>query len=222
MKRMIGPYLCRIETPYLLRRELNRAREQQQAAEQELAHLKQELTRLKQEKKAATAKMGRPEHFSAPGEGSKKPAGDPLAQAKTHFYKKIRAHYAGEPLPAAPSGSLSERDMYRTLQHQADLGDVEAQYILGECSLHGWCTMQFNANAVQWLRRAAQQGHNEAGYRLGLCLIDGKGVSKDEKEGRQWIEKAAASGLVEAKRWLQQNPAPSKMKLFNGAKPDGW
>ena len=67
---------------------------------------------------------------------------------------------------------------------------------------------------------AAQQGHNEAGYRLGLCLIDGKGVSKDEKEGRQWIEKAAASGLVEAKRWLQKNPAPSKMKLFNGAKTD--
>lgn len=218
MKKTIGPYLCRIETPYLMRRELSRSRRELEDTRHERNRVLDTMERMALELERLRKKTTEPPRAAAAGHArTDPPVPTTLEGAKAHFYAKIRAHYAGEPVP----GAVAEQELYRLLQTAADLGDMEAQYILGECSLHGWCTMQVNANAVQWLRRAAQRGHNEAGYRLGLCLIEGKGVAKDEKAGRRWIEQAAASGLAAAKHWLRDHPEP-KPGFFSGIKPNGW
>ena len=207
MSKSLGPCLCRIETPYLLRAELRRT---QRALTEQTYALKKERaahTHAQQALAEAKAKVDK-----ARAEQDQK---DFAAEAKAYFFARIRERYHGG-APVAPVSPADEKAYFRALQHRADGGDIEAQYIIGVCSLHGWATMQLNANAVQWLRRAAQQGHADASFRLGLCLNDGKGVAKDPAEGRAWIQKAASTGLTEAVQWIKDNPTPSKMKFSTG------
>jgi TPR repeat protein len=73
-----------------------------------------------------------------------------------------------------------------------------------------WCRVAIayeelgsDAEAADWLAKAAEAGDSEAQYRLGQALAQGRGVDKDEAKAREWLEKSAGSGNEEAKEFLK-------------------
>jgi TPR repeat protein len=76
----------------------------------------------------------------------------------------------------------------------AELGFVEAQYLLGEF----YCNKNDKKSAVKWTRKAAKQGHAKAQYKLSYIYDYGRGVRKDSKKAVKWCRKAAEQGYVSA------------------------
>lgn len=76
------------------------------------------------------------------------------------------------------------------LREQAEQGDADAQFKLGECY-----SCDYNiAEAEKWYRRAAEQGHAGAQRELGFLYGFGWFIKKDEVEGAKWYRKAAEQG----------------------------
>jgi TPR repeat protein len=59
-----------------------------------------------------------------------------------------------------------------------------------------------DAEAVNWLRKAAELGEATAQSNLGAMYMLGRGVAKDEAEAATWIRKAAEQGLAMAQHNL--------------------
>ena len=90
----------------------------------------------------------------------------------------------------------SEQPLGSDGEHQrAVLGDVEAQFRLGERCRTGRGGTQDNAQAFQWYRMAAAAGHPGAQNSLGICLTKGIGCEKDILAGVEFFRQAAAQGL---------------------------
>jgi|LSQX01.3.fsa_nt_gb TPR repeat protein len=85
----------------------------------------------------------------------------------------------------------------------ADLGDSEAQFMLGYCYATGEAVQKDATEAVKWYKKAAKQGHAEAQFYLGLYLYEGVGIKKDEDEGLKWLFKAAAQDNEAAIKYLE-------------------
>ena len=64
---------------------------------------------------------------------------------------------------------------------------------------------EFNAEAVEWYRRAAEAGDPEGLYGLGQMYLKGEGIERDRDQGRDWIVRAAEAGLTSAMRVLATN-----------------
>lgn len=85
-------------------------------------------------------------------------------------------------------------------------GDVQAQYLLGEChyldgtELSIWTISPeiCFTSAVRWFGKAAAQGHDGAQRYLGDCCNNGEGVAEDKTAAADWYEKSAAQGNLEA------------------------
>ena len=75
----------------------------------------------------------------------------------------------------------------------AESGDVEAQYLLGDCiekrSRNNFSMI--HEEAVRWYRKAALQGHSGAQYKLGICYEYGEGVQGDLEKAFYWFYQAA-------------------------------
>ena len=52
-----------------------------------------------------------------------------------------------------------------------------------------------DAEAVNWIRKAADQGHADAQFNAGLMYAQGRGVKHDDAEAVKWYRKAAEQGL---------------------------
>ena len=90
----------------------------------------------------------------------------------------------------------SEQPLGSDGDHQrAVLGDVEAQFRLGERCRTGRGETQDNAQAFQWYRMAAAAGHAGAQNSLGTCLTKGIGCEKNILAGVDFFRQAAAQGL---------------------------
>lgn len=76
----------------------------------------------------------------------------------------------------------------------ANLGDVDAETIVGQFYMHGKSGFtQSVATGLQWLHKAAEQGYPRAQGLLGALLVSGHDqVPRNPVEGVQWAEKAAA------------------------------
>ena len=85
-----------------------------------------------------------------------------------------------------------------SLQHRAEQGDVEAQYLLALKYEHGEGVPQDYVEARKWYLKAAEQGHAEAQYSLGILYSNGHGVPQDYVEARKWYLKAAEQGHAAA------------------------
>lgn len=97
---------------------------------------------------------------------------------------------------------------------QAEAGDAEAQYNLGQCYFVGSGVEQNFTLAVEWFTKAAVQGHAEAQYYLGYCHLRGLGVKiassimydchgipmYRDSIAQEWMRKAAEQGFDLAKR----------------------
>ncbi|UXN04929.1 tetratricopeptide repeat protein [Bartonella sp. HY406] len=69
-----------------------------------------------------------------------------------------------------------------TLEKQAELGDVEAQYKLGMIYLRGEGTRRHDVNAFKWLRLAALNGNKAAIHPLTMIYLrDLRGFQSEEE-----------------------------------------
>ncbi len=90
-------------------------------------------------------------------------------------------------------------DELEELVKQAESGDEEAQFKLGEMYLFGESIVPKDyLKAAKWLRQAAEQGHAEARFNLGYMYYDGEGVAQDYAEAAKWFRLAAEDGIAGA------------------------
>jgi len=84
----------------------------------------------------------------------------------------------------------------------ADLGDVEAQTLLGLAYASGRQVEADTTIAFLYLRMAAAQNNATAQYNLGQLFWSGRGVPKNQATGIRWISMAAAQGYPPASEFL--------------------
>lgn len=89
-------------------------------------------------------------------------------------------------------------DAATLMRESADAGYAPAQNALGYWLETGQVTMQFQAEAVEWYRKAAQQSDKFAWYALGRAYALGIGTAKDEMQARPWLAKSADAGNIYA------------------------
>lgn len=90
--------------------------------------------------------------------------------------------------------------VFEDLKKEADDGDAEAQYKLGNYSAQN--DKMFDA--VGWWQAAAEQNHASAQYNLGVAYLKGGVLPRDEKKARQWFKKAARNGNSKAEETLKK------------------
>lgn len=105
----------------------------------------------------------------------------------------------------APPPQVRLTDGYSALlgdpREQAESGDADAQFKLGNMYLFGQGMPQNEETAAAWYQKAAQQGHREAMLTLGLLHQTGRGVSRSLPEAFAWFSLAADQQDPAAKRW---------------------
>lgn len=99
-------------------------------------------------------------------------------------------------IPPAPLPKLQETKV------KAEMGDRQAEGILGEIYAEGKQVRQDYAEAAKWYRKAADQGLAKAQYNLGVLYDVGQGVPKDESEAAKWYRKAGDQGDANAQYTL--------------------
>ena len=88
------------------------------------------------------------------------------------------------------------------VQKAAELGNAEAQYILGQLYRLGQGVPQSHTAAARWYQRAAEQGCADAQLNLGTMYLEGIGVPKNGERAAQWLQRAAEQGDVLAQAKL--------------------
>ena len=99
---------------------------------------------------------------------------------------------AQEPAPAAPSQA---NDFY-TLQKQADAGDAQAQFALGNYYFRGRGVAQDYTQALIWYRRSADQGFAPAQNQLGNMYEHDFGVKTDYARAITYYHSASDQGYA--------------------------
>ena len=87
---------------------------------------------------------------------------------------------------------------------RAGMGDVSAQFQLGNIYERGIDVPVDCISAAIWYRMAADNGHSISMYRLGMMYREGRGVPQDDDEAQKVLQRAAALGSSDAKSALQQ------------------
>jgi uncharacterized protein len=102
--------------------------------------------------------------------------------------------------------SRAEEEAYGNVLHEyirlAELGNVDAQYVVGYHYEHGVGTSKDSERASFWYHKMAEQDHAVGQYRLWLCYARGNGVERDEAVAAQWLKKSAEQGYAEAQNQL--------------------
>ncbi len=88
-----------------------------------------------------------------------------------------------------------QADKVSFLRSNAEAGDPDAQYRLGQLYLSGGVSiLQDFEEAAKWYRKAADQGHPRGQSSLGVLYGYGWGVPQDLAESAKWWRKAAEQG----------------------------
>jgi len=101
------------------------------------------------------------------------------------------AQQAAEPVPSI-----------QRLRLQAERGNVEAQFALGQAYDRGRDVPKDKIEAVRWYRLAAMQGDMFAENALGDNYWEGTALPKDDREAARWWRLAAAQGFAPAQHSL--------------------
>ena len=94
---------------------------------------------------------------------------------------------AGEVMPGGTANWVEKA------QRDAEAGNADAQFKLGEMYDMGDGVPQDFAEARRWWEKAAEQGHAKAQVSLGEMYAIGRGVPQDYAEARRWYGKAAGA-----------------------------
>ena len=92
---------------------------------------------------------------------------------------------------------IGEQDYTTALpwcRKEAEQGNADAQFTLGEMYSEGKGVKQDYAEAFKWWSKAAEQGNTRAQAQLGWMYSGGKGVKQDYAEAFKWWSKAAEQG----------------------------
>lgn len=77
----------------------------------------------------------------------------------------------------------------------AEQGDIDAYFILGEMYYKGMGVKQDYTDAAKWYHKAADRGYADAQFILGSIYEEGKGVKQDYADAAKWYHKAADQGF---------------------------
>ena len=78
----------------------------------------------------------------------------------------------------------------------SEQGDAAAQRNFGDSHWLGWGVPKDDAEAVRWYRLAVDQGGVTAQYNLGVMYASGWGVPQDDAEAVRWYRRAADQGYA--------------------------
>ena len=92
----------------------------------------------------------------------------------------------------------------KELMPEAEKGDVEAIFLLGQMQQAGWGVPKDLKKATEWFGKAAQLGHLESQKEYGAALALGDGVEQDVNEGLKWLMIAAQKGHEGAAQYAAQ------------------
>ena len=81
-------------------------------------------------------------------------------------------------------------------RRDAEHGDMNAQYVLGQMHYFGGAVPRNYAESVNWFRKAADQGHMWAQYSLGIMYRLGNGVPRDPVKAHALFNIAAAQAAA--------------------------
>lgn len=96
---------------------------------------------------------------------------------------------------------------------KADLGNANAQNILGTMYVQSKGVKQDYFEAMKWFRKSAKQGNSDAQLNLGVMYANGFGVTLNDRLAYQWFLKSAESGNKKARHYIV------KLLLFNKDDP---
>ena len=112
---------------------------------------------------------------------------------------------AGFPSNKAKADHFSERYGISTkagtsdgLLKNAQSGDPEAEFKLGNMYLRGVGIELDRGKGIHWLKQAAKHGHTAAKYNLACCYMSGIGVPQDKTTAILMFSEAAQSGDLDA------------------------
>ena len=99
--------------------------------------------------------------------------------------------------------SFESRQEFEQVRKDAERGDIEAQYRMGEFHRKGLGVERDFEKAVEWFRKAADGGHPDAIIDLGIYNNELEvGDLKDYPEAVAWIRKSAERGNVNSQYLL--------------------
>lgn len=88
------------------------------------------------------------------------------------------------------------RDELNNFIVQAEHGDIEAQFTIGEYYYQSTNDEESSEDyeyackeAAKWFLLAAKQGHDFSMYEIAICYRDGIGVEKNEIEAEKWHDR---------------------------------
>jgi hypothetical protein len=91
---------------------------------------------------------------------------------------------------------------FRKTLADAQTGDRDSQYELGNMYTKGVGVEIDTARAIAAYESAAGQGHDKAAYKLGLIHYEGNGVATDRQAAFRWFRSAAESNYPAAQYYL--------------------
>jgi len=100
------------------------------------------------------------------------------------------------------NNALQYKETLSSLQQEAERGNAEAQFNLGNMYSNGQGVMKDFIKAYKWYRQAANQGQAEAQLLLGQTYHSGRIMAQDYREAIKWYQKAAEQGRAEAQFYL--------------------
>lgn len=80
------------------------------------------------------------------------------------------------------------------VMEDAEKGDPEAQFVMGEAFYFGLIVEKDNREAVKWYYAAASQGHAPAMNNMGYMISGGEGVKRNHEDALRWYQMAAKRG----------------------------
>ena len=104
----------------------------------------------------------------------------------------------------------------------AEVGDPDAQWIMGSLYAEGKGVTQDDAKAIEWFRKAADQGDADAQKSLGAMYAKGRGVAQDDNKAVEWYRKAADQGNADAQSCLGHMYATGRGVAQDDAKAVEW
>ena len=90
---------------------------------------------------------------------------------------------------------------YQLIREAADLGNSDAQYMMGEFYYKGCPELYLDCEytmAFLWYMKAAKQNHIDAALNLAYFYENGIGTQKDAESGVAWYKKCAELGNADA------------------------
>ena len=86
--------------------------------------------------------------------------------------------------------------------NQAQKGNAEAQFKVGEMYETGFGVKQDKKEAEKWITRAADQGHETASFKLLYWDVEKKGVNAGNKDKVTALKNKAADGNAQAQYYV--------------------